>query len=218
MRIALAVAVVLSAPCWADDVEVFVDRGETFVRAGSDAGLQRGTSVVVVGKGGKRLGTATVMETWPALARVSLDEAARGDKSPVKYVTVGATRSPAVAPPPPSPPPPPPPPSSPGAVRRPLPSATGTAAETTGSVLKGHATYGGAGRWTAIQLFNDSTIDWTECTLLLLPLESRYALAKLVAQDHELIARSNFDNPDFDREPTAVRVTCRQGEAKFPFN
>ena len=194
---------VVAAPASAEDFEIFVDRGETYVRAGSDHGVQRGTAVTVVAKGGKKLGTATVMETWPALARVSLDEAARGDKSASKYVSLGRAPEPSA--------PPPPPPQ--GEKRKPLPSSS-----TVGDigVLKGYARYGGAGPWTALQVFNENDFDWTQCTVTMQPMNASYEMKFLRAGDHELIGRSNFTNRDFDGDPTSVRMKCMQGQATLP--
>src|SRR4051812_19562061 len=91
MRHLFLLALCIALPCLADEVEVFTDRGETYVRAGTDLGLQRGVALdIVAGKGGKKIGTAMIMEVWPALARVNLDDPARGDKAPKKYATVGA--------------------------------------------------------------------------------------------------------------------------------
>ncbi len=194
MRSALLV-VLLAVPAFAEEFEVFVDRGDTYVRAGSDQGLQRGVAVTVVAKGGKKLGSATVMETWPALARISLDEAARSDKSASKYVSLAAAAAKAAEPV--APPPPPPPPAA-------------------GGALKGFAKYGGAGPWTALQVFNENGFDWNGCTITMLPVNASYQLKYLQAGDHELIGRSNFTNRDFEGDPTSVRVKCKEGEGTLP--
>lgn len=183
-----------AVPALADDgVELFVDKGETFIRAGSDAGLQRGAALPVVAKGGKRIGTATVLEVWPALSRVSLDEASRADKTPAKYVTLAAK---AEAPPPAAPAQPvaPPPPTG----------------------LRGFAKYGWAGPWTVLQVFNENTYDWTDCTVTMMPMSSSYQMKFLQAGDHEMISRSNFSKRDFDGDPTSVKLKCTQGEGTIP--
>src|SRR5438132_14177317 len=96
----LSLLLLLAAPALAQEIEIFVDRNETYVRAGADLGLQRGASLdVVAGKGGKKIGAATVMETWPSLARVNLDEPARTDKAPKKYVTLQKAAAEPTAPP-----------------------------------------------------------------------------------------------------------------------
>jgi hypothetical protein len=74
-------------------VEVFTDRGDVFIRAGSAQGLTVGSEVDVLGEpiadtGEYRTaGAATVLEVWPKLARVSLDENAKSLQA-VKYVRV----------------------------------------------------------------------------------------------------------------------------------
>jgi hypothetical protein len=61
--------------------EVFLDRGETYVRIGSAQGLSRGNTLdIVAAEGGKPLGTAVVMETWEGLARINLDTASTSFK------------------------------------------------------------------------------------------------------------------------------------------
>ncbi|MBL8920305.1 MAG: serine/threonine protein kinase [Myxococcaceae bacterium] len=62
-------------------VELFVDAGKTYVRAGQGDSLVVGSTLVIVGApqaDGKRtqVGTATVMEVFPKMSRVALDEAA----------------------------------------------------------------------------------------------------------------------------------------------
>jgi serine/threonine-protein kinase len=61
--------------------ELFVDAGKTYVRAGQGDGLVVGSTLVIVGApqaDGKRtqVGTATVMEVFPKMSRVALDDAA----------------------------------------------------------------------------------------------------------------------------------------------
>jgi hypothetical protein len=205
-------ALLFAAPCLADEAEVFVDRGETYVRAGSEQGLLRGQSIAVLGAKRAQVGTATVMEVWPSLARINLDDRARSDKSSTKFVVVGAKGEPTPPPPPPPPsssaaqppPPPPPPPVAP-----PPPASTG---------FRGHATFKGAGRWKLLGLTNDTQEKWTRCTVTLLPTNSSYVLPELAPQDRESIAWSNFAPQNYDVEPSSVRVACAQGNATFRFN
>ena len=76
----LFLAVVVAAQ---PSVEIFRDRGDFFVRAGTTQGLKVGDSLVVLGAeiastGERRsAGNATVLEVWPQLARVSLNAAAQ---------------------------------------------------------------------------------------------------------------------------------------------
>ena len=210
MRLTATIALLMAASALADDAELFLDRGETYVRAGSEQGLTRGTSVTVVAKGGKKIGTGTVMEVWPSLARVNLDQAASNDKTAAKYVSLGEKPAAAPSPPPAAPtgavaaPPPPPPPAA--EARKPA----------AGNALHGRATYGGAGPWTALQVFNNGSVDWHDCTVTMLPMNASYSLKGLRANDHELIGRSNFSNNEFSGDPTSARVTCREGVGDFP--
>jgi hypothetical protein len=220
MRWILAVALV-SLPCLADEAELFVDRGETYVRAGTNAGLDRGTSLEVV-VNGKRIGVATVMEAWPAMARVNIDEGARKDASANRRVVLPAKVGgpPPAAPTTPATPtaPPPPPPSS--GPRAPLPAGQGAlpAPVPAGGPLMGHATWGGVGRWKMVRVFNEGTFKWSRCVLTLLPSNQNYSLADLRDHDQESIAWSNFKPEPGDVEPTSVRVHCAEGDASFPFN
>jgi hypothetical protein len=217
MRWMIAVALV-SLPCLAEEADVFVDRGETYVRAGTNAGLERGTSLEVV-VNGKKIGVATVMEAFPSMARVNIDEAARKDTSANKHVVL----PPRVAGPPPAAPttpaqpsaPPPPPPA--GGNRAPLPAGQG-AVPATGWPLQGHATWGGAGRWKLLRVFNETANTWTRCLLTLLPTNQTYSLADLRGHDQESIAWSNFKPEPGDVDPTSVRVHCAEGDATFQFN
>src|SRR4051812_4307355 len=75
----LALAPVALAQPKANAVELFVDKGDTFARAGSEQGLKVGSALIVLGptigdtQERRRVGTATVLEVWGSLARVSLD-------------------------------------------------------------------------------------------------------------------------------------------------
>jgi len=66
-------------------VELFEDQGQTFLYAGANQGLSVGSQVVIVGQRigntaeRRRVGMATVMEVWPSIARVHLDEAAQAE-------------------------------------------------------------------------------------------------------------------------------------------
>ena len=107
----------------------------------------------------------------------------------------------------------------------PPPAATGPAAASDAGrpplpngVLRGHATYKGAGPWMVLTVHNDESFDWTKCTVTL-PGGLTYNLNQLRAGDHESIALSNFTQQgperDLPRESTTVR--CTQGASKFMF-
>lgn len=83
----------------ANAADIFLDKGDTFVRAGSDDGLKKGAEVKVVGAavdGNQRphLGAATVLEVFPKLARLSLDASAARAPAPLFVVLAGAPASP----------------------------------------------------------------------------------------------------------------------------
>lgn len=69
-------------------VELFTDKGEMFIRAGTQAGLRVGQEVRVLGERiadtqeRRTAGHLTVLEVWDSLARVSLDAAAQAVTAP----------------------------------------------------------------------------------------------------------------------------------------
>ena len=207
--VALLLTITSTAAFGSEPVEVFVDKGDVFIRAGSNAGVQKGDQVTILGDliatttERRRAGTAVVMEVWPTIARVSLDEAARavsGKKMAVleREGPPAAPAAPAPAPNAPAPPPPPP-------TARP-------------SGLLGHATFRGAGPWKLLQLTNDGPFAWNNCRLGL-PGALYYSLAQLKAGDHEAVALSNFVREGKERDVpiTNVKVTCVEGVATFVF-
>lgn len=76
-------------------VDLFVDRGDTFIRAGTAQGLKVGDSVPILGakigntEERRVVGSAAVLEVWKTIARVNLDAAARGAEGE-KFAQVGA--------------------------------------------------------------------------------------------------------------------------------
>ena len=192
-----------------EPAEVFVDRNETYMRAGVNDGLRIGMTVTVFGdliattKEHRRIGTATVMELWPSLARLNLDEASRAATGK-KFAGVEGGGLAAV--PPPAPPPAPAPRTPPAPA--PPPSRSGQ--------LAGRALYRGVGHWMALQLVNNDPFPWNNC-LIELPGRLFYNLSGLRSGDHETIARSNFrqEGRDLDIPVTWVRVTCAEGASTF---
>jgi hypothetical protein len=221
--LALVVGLMSSAAlAQATETELFTDKGDIFIRAGTNAGAQVGTEVTILGdkiantEERRRVGTGTVMEVWPTLARLALDDQARADKTAKRFVALENGRivtGAAPAPPPPpakkaegkkplaAPPTPPPPPS-------PL-----------GAALNGHATFGGAGPWTLLRLWNDGDGSWSNCTLSLMPGNLVYKLARLRGHDVESVALSNFEwkGPELDITHTSVDVRCNEGRGNFFF-
>jgi eukaryotic-like serine/threonine-protein kinase len=186
-------------------VEVFSDKGKAFIRAGSDQGLTVGMSVAIVGEkmdsAGQRrtVGTATIMEVWPAMSRVSLDDAARAaqGKKLARIVSVGEpSRVPAADP------------------------WVAFAGDGGAEVLKGHAALAGAGPEIAhkMVIYNDDARPWTNCELRL-PDNKRYLLRRLRAGDSETIMLFHFDQdgPAYDRPIDSVMVRCSEGWARLTF-
>jgi hypothetical protein len=183
----------------ADVAEVFVDKGNTYVRAGTDQGVQVGTSLTIVGPASgkaaerKTLGTASVLEVFASLARVSLDRAAKaapGDK----YAQLRVK----------------------GSVR---PASATNTGENGG--LKGHASMAGVGPEAAhkIVLYNDGDTPWSHCELRL-PNNKRFVIERLRAGDSEsvMLFKFNQDGTEYDRPLDSLSVKCDEGQAKFNFS
>jgi hypothetical protein len=99
----LASLVAMPLPALAQDaakdgpklVGLFVDRGDTFIRAGSAQGIKVGDSVPLLGdkigdtEERRVVGSAAVLEVWKTIARVNLDEKARSAEGE-KFAQVGA--------------------------------------------------------------------------------------------------------------------------------
>lgn len=191
--------------------ETFADKGDTFVRAGSNQGLKVGMTVTVLGprigdtEERRRVGSATVMEVWESLARLAFDGDALKEtgprfvklEAPQKKSTATATASSGGTAPPPPP----------------------KAEEPTGAAfLKGHAELAGAGPIKRIMIYNDSGSGWNNCDVRL-PTNLRYKMAKLRGGDHEAIFMHNFvqDGVELDRPIDHVTVKCTEGSGRFNF-
>jgi hypothetical protein len=181
-----------------EQVEVFTDKGEIFLRAGAANGLIVGGTVPIVGAERKKLGSATVMEVWPQLARVSLDDAARADKSPKKYALLVRKKE-LSAPPPP-------------------PTVTTTVAPPAVGAITGHATFRGIGHFRVLVLTNDDDKQWHRCTLSL-PGNLIYMLDELEPHDHESVSITRFELRGIERDVPIdfVSVSCREGTGTFVF-
>lgn len=202
MYTALSLSLVLSAA--APTYDLFKDKGDTFIRAGTNKAIKVGTEVQVLGEpigdtGEYRsAGSATVMEVWETIARVSLDEEAQ--KHPeAKKVRVGGKPAPAAA-------------TLPKAEES---SATGPA----GGTLKGAASVIGLGPAKQITVRNQGTVLWTNCDLRL-PDNRHYKLAQLRGNDQERIFLHVFkqDGTELDRPLDSIVVKCDQGTSRFNFS
>jgi hypothetical protein len=195
----------------ADDVvEVFKDKGDIFIRGGTNKGVKVGTEVTILGdrigdtdeyrSGGK----ATVLEVWTSLARVSLDEDARKLKE-IKYAKITkAAAAPKHANPANAP-------STTAAAAAEAPKPVPT--------LKGRAELGGIGPAKRITLYNDSSFEWTQCDLRL-PNNKHYTLGNLRSGDQDgiLVSRFTQDGVQFDKPLDGLTVKCNEGTAKFVFS
>lgn len=188
------------------NVEVFVDRGDTFIRAGTTHGVKVGIVLPVLGppigntQERRTIGGATVIEVWETLARVSLDKAASSVAGP-KLARIAPPPAPAPEPPPaPALPPPPPPP---------LPEAAAPAL-----ALKGHAEMGAFSR---VWIYNDSPAPWSNCELKL-PNNTHFKIEALPARSNDKVRMGAFEpaGPVKDVPINSVTVTCDQGVGKFP--
>lgn len=219
------------AAAQAAEVELFTDKGDVFIKAGTNAGAEVGTELTILGdkiantEERRRVGSGTVMEVWPTLARLALDDAARADKAAKKYVALlngklvtgapvkgdakpqkgkkDAAAAPGAAP----------------AAAPAAPPAAAPAAAPSGGALSGHATFGGAGPWKLLRLWNDGSFSWSSCSLALMPGNRVYKMPRLKAKDVESVALSNFEwkGPEIDVTHTWVDVKCAEGSAKFTF-
>lgn len=200
--------------------EVFEDRGNHFVRAGSEDGVSMGTEVQMVGPAdaeGRRplYGKALVMElTGPHLARLNSDAKPQAEGAlfasftpePVKAVEKPAekprttTRRPNTRTPAP-------------AVAAPAPEVAAAPAP---PPLRGRAEITGFGPLRRLVIFNRDQRPWTNCDLRL-PSNKHYVLDRLKGGDQEAIAMMKFkqDGTEHDRENTWLNVKCNEGTAQF---
>lgn len=195
MTVLLALLVLSQSPN--TDAEIFIDRGETYLRAGRDNGLAVGTSLEVVdAKSRQPVGTAVVMEVWEAMARVSLDHKAAAH-APLKVARVTRSQEPVAAQPPAAVPPATLPPGS----------------------LEGRASMTGVGDMRRILIKNSSTRDWHGCDVRLAN-GKHYWIGDLDAGDEDGIMLFRFE---LDKSPPVpkfegVTVLCREGVGRFPIS
>ncbi|HZI13930.1 MAG TPA: hypothetical protein VE153_26415 [Myxococcus sp.] len=169
-------------------VGLFVDRGDTFIRAGTAQGIKVGDSVPILGdkigntEERRVVGSAAVLEVWRTIARVNLDEKARSTEGE-KFAQVGAD----------------------------------TATSKVSTSLRGRASASGVAKLRRITVYNDSGVTWRNCDVRL-PNNKRYILAQLAPRSSEgiMLFRFNQDGVERDIPTTYVDVRCSNGEARFP--
>ncbi len=196
-------------------VEVFKDKGDYFLRAGTNRGLRVGIEVMILGErigdtdeyraGGK----ATVLEVWESLARVSPDEEAKRQKE-IKFARVPGPPALSVPPPPPA--------SAPLPARGPVASAT-NAPQLPRPMLRGRAEVNGIGHLRRFTIFNDSNFNWTSCELRLAN-NLHFWLGSLRAGEWDGVMMTRFtqDGTEHDRDLEWIWVRCAEGESRFAFS
>lgn len=194
MLLTLAIALTLSKdPGTAD---LFKDKGDLYIKAGTRQGLKVGDDLKVLA-GDKEVGSATVMEVFESLARVAVDDEAQ--KHPeAKKVRLGG--------------------KAPADAQADTAKSDDASAGSSGS-LKGRATIIGLGPAKQITVYNKGDKAWTNCDLRL-PTNKHYALASLRAADQERIFLHMFkqDGVELDRPLDVITVKCDQGTSRFLFD
>jgi serine/threonine-protein kinase len=179
--------------------EIFVDDGKTYVRAGVNEGLVVGATLVITGPPveGKRLkvGTATVMEVFPTMARISLDAAANEAVAP-RFAALAITSAKDAG--------------ASGQAEK-LPAATRTSPR---GAMKGVIQLQTTPVWSVF-LQNTSKFTWTQCTLFA-PGQRRFAFASLIPQGRREfpVGLFVFDAtvPQLNNE---VQVGCKEGTIRI---
>ena len=203
----LVVSLVLAQ---AGNVEVFSDREQTYVRAGTAQGVQVGQSLEVVSKDGKAIGSAVTLEVWEALARVKLDEPAEKFTGTKRVLLGGAGQEAAIS----------------ERAGEPKPEAAEDADDeeddskpVAARDLRGRASVIGIWQGKRLTVENASRTDWHHCRLRL-PDQRRYELGDLAHHDSEHVMLFRFEggNGPFstsDKPLDSVLVKCDEGSARL---
>jgi hypothetical protein len=195
MTSVLLLAALAQAPL--PEPEVFVDRGETYVRMGFDQGLTKGVTLEILSADKRTvIGTAVVMEVWDGLSRVNLDTASSAYKGLRRARQRGAAAA------------------APAAESAPPPAAPTTPAKGA-RVLKGKVQIsGGAYDVRRVIVTNLDNYDWHDCKVVLADGRSfREAELKANSDDGIMLFRFEAGEP---RDPqNLVALRCREGEARI---
>lgn len=209
MTLTILAAVLAQAP------EVFIDRGETYVRMGSSHGLSKGVTLDIVAAEAKQpVGTAVVMEVWDGLSRINLDTAASAFKGPRLAKARAASAVAAVAPPV-APVPPPPPPGGGGGG---MPSVQGGSPQV--AVQRAlHARVqisGGLVDARRFIIYNLDNFDWHNCKVRLPDGRGYDRMEELRANSDEGIMMFRFEPGMALRDASGlVTVYCAEGMGRF---
>ena len=198
------------------DAEIFVDRGETYIRAGLMNGLEVGAALEVFdAKSRQPIGSATVMEVWESLSRVNLDSKSAAH-APLKVARVMKRPEPVAQAPQGQayPEPQAAPPAAAPLPMKPIPQ-TGP-----GPFLDGEVTMIGAGQGRRIIVKNKSNRDWHNCDVRL-PNGKHYWIGDLDAGDDDgvMLFRFDFDRTGPIPQPAeGVGIVCREGSGRYPIS
>ena len=203
--------------------EVFIDRGETYVRMGYAQGLTKGVTLDILAPQdrNKVIGTAVVMEVWDGLARVNLDTASSSYKGPrlakarpvapppmPSAVNTPLPPGPAVAPPPPAPG------SAPGSA-----AASGSGGAVPGAQRQLHARVqisGGLVDARRFIIYNIDSFDWHNCKIRLPDGRGYDRMEELRSNSDEGIMMFRFEPGMALRDPSGlVTVYCAEGAGRF---
>ncbi len=205
-----------------DTVEIFLDKQDVFIRAGTNKGLKVGSEVLVLGERigdtneYRVAGRANVLEVFETIARVSLDPGAQKVKSPklAKLQTSAKVERPvAVQPTLTAPPPPPRDPPNPKAWSSDKDESVGQ-----NGLLQGIARKTGGWIGTRIIIKNTSNIRWNRCDVRL-PDNRHYRIDSLEAHEEDGIMLNKFTQDGVHRDVAvdSVLVQCDEGVGKLPF-
>ncbi len=199
------------------DAEIFIDRGETYLRAGQLNGLEIGSALEILdAKSHQPVGSALVMEVWGSLSRVSLDAKAQAYAA-LKVARVQRRPEPIARLQQPEPLPPDEAPAVAAPAPIPLPPAN---ARPPGAWLDGAVRITGEGAGRRVIIKNQSNRDWHNCDVRL-PNGKHYWIGDLDEGDDDGVMLFRFD---YDRgappQPRmeGITVVCREGTGRFPIS
>ncbi len=200
--------------------EVFVDRGETYVRMGAAQGLQKGVTLEILSaQDGKSVGTGVVMEVWDGLARVNLDTASSAYKGLRLAKPRATTGAPAVANPLPqtvAPPPPPPPGAGGGSPPPPTASVTPPQFAPQRALHARVQISGGLVDARRFIIYNLDNFDWHNCKIRLPDGRGYDKMEELKANSDEGIMMFRFEPGMALRDASGlVTVYCSEGAGRF---
>ncbi len=217
MNAILALLVLSQSPN--TDAEIFLDRGETYIRAGQLNGLEVGAALEVLdAKSRQPVGTAAVMEVWESLSRVSLDSKSVA-YAPLKVARVGKRAEVVALPVPQVQAQPQPQAADPLGPVPPVNSKPVPAGEK-GMWLDGQVKITGVSEGRRVVIKNRSNRDWHNCDVRL-PNGKHYYIGNLDEgeDDGVMLFRFEYERGVAPPPPTeGITVLCREGTGRFPIS